>query len=137
MLAGLRILLVDDDRDGLAALEIVLADRGAHVEIATDVDGALRRIADLAPDVLLSDVGMPGRDGYALMREIRRNEPAGRRMPAIALTAFSRKQDIDQALAAGFDAHCAKPLRPLELLRLIAQVARLHGRGTAGESAPL
>ena len=136
LLAGLRILLVDDDRDGLAALEIVLADRGAHVEIATDVDGALRRIADLAPDVLLSDVGMPGRDGYALMRELRATEPAGRRVPAIALTAFSRKQDIDQALAAGFDAHCAKPLRPLELLRLIARVARLRDRGIDGESAP-
>ena len=134
LLAGLRILLVDDDRDGLAALEIVLADRGARVEIATDVDGALRRIADFAPDVLLSDVGMPGRDGYALMRELRRTELGGRRVPAIALTAFSRKQDIDQALAAGFDAHCAKPLRPLELLRLIARVARLHDRGTDGES---
>jgi PAS domain S-box-containing protein len=134
LLAGLGILLVDDDRDGLAALEIVLADRGARVEIATDVDGALRRIADFAPDVLLSDVGMPGRDGYALMRELRRTELGGRRVPAIALTAFSRKQDIDQALAAGFDAHCAKPLRPLELLRLIARVARLHDRGTDGES---
>ena len=134
LLAGLRILLVDDDRDGLAALEIVLADRGARVEIATDVDSALRRIADFAPDVLLSDVGMPGRDGYALMRELRRTEAGGRRVPAIALTAFSRKQDVDQALAAGFDAHCAKPLRPLELLRLIARVARLHDRGTDGES---
>ena len=68
------------------------------------------------------------------MREIRRTEPAGRHVAAIALTAFSRKQDIDQALAAGFDAHCAKPLRPLELLRLIARVARLHDRGVAGES---
>ena len=135
LLASLRILLVDDDRDGLAALEIVLIDRGARVEIAADVDGALRRFADFAPDVLLSDVGMAGKDGYALMREIRRSEPAGRRVPAIALTAFSRKHDIDQALAAGFDAHCAKPLRPLELLRLIARVARLHERGTAGESA--
>jgi PAS domain S-box-containing protein len=134
LLAGIRILLVDDDRDGLAALEIVLADRGARVEIATDVEGALHRMADFGPDVLLSDVGMPGRDGYALMREIRRTEPAGRRVPAIALTAFSRKQDIDQALAAGFDAHCAKPLRPLELLRLIARVARLHDRGTGGEA---
>ncbi len=68
------------------------------------------------------------------MRELRRTEVGGRRVPAIALTAVSRKQDIDQALAAGFDAHCAKPLRPLELLRLIARVARLHDRGTDGES---
>jgi len=133
MLAGLRILLVDDDRDGLAVLEIVLADRGAHVGIATDVDGGLRRMADFAPDVVLSDIGMPGQDGYALVRAIRSSEPPGTRVPAIALTAFSRKQDVEQALAAGFDAHCPKPLRPLELLRLIARITR--GRLDAGKPA--
>jgi PAS domain S-box-containing protein len=136
LLRGIKILLVDDDRDGLAALEIVLADRGAHVEIATDVDGGLRRMADFAPDILLSDVGMSGKDGYALMREIRRAEPPGRRVSAIALTAFSRQRDVDQALAAGFDAHCAKPLRPLELLRLIARVTRLHERPAGTPATP-
>ena len=135
LLAGIRILLVDDDRDSLAALEIVLSDRGARVEVATDADAGLRRLADFGPDVLLSDVGMPGKDGYALIREIRRTEPAGHRVPAIALTAFSRGQDVDQALAAGFDAHCAKPLRPLELLRLIVRVTLPHDRGSAGEPA--
>ena len=125
LLAGVRILIVDDDRDGLAVLEIVLADRGARVEVATDADSCLRLMATFAPDVLLSDVGMPGKDGYALLREVRRAETAGRRVPAVALTAFSRKQDIDQAMAAGFDAHCAKPLRPLELLKVIAKVAGL------------
>jgi PAS domain S-box-containing protein len=134
LLGGIKILLVDDDRDGLAALEIVLVDRGARVEIATDVEGGLRRMAEFAPDILLSDIGMPGKDGYALMREIRRSEPPGRRVPAIALTAFSRQQDLDQALAAGFDAHCAKPLQPLELLRLIARVTRLHDQ-LAGRAA--
>jgi CheY-like chemotaxis protein len=92
------------------------------VHAASDVDSALALLDSVRPDVLVSDIGMPGKDGYALMREIRRAEPPGRRVPAIALTAFSRQQDIDQALAAGFDAHCAKPLRPLELLRLIARV---------------
>ena len=124
LLGGVKILLVDDDRDGLAALEIVLVDRGARVQIATDVESGLRRMAEFAPDILLSDIGMPGKDGYTLLREIRRAEPPGRRVPAIALTAFSRQQDVEQALAAGFDAHCAKPLRPLELLRLIARVTR-------------
>jgi len=134
MLQGVKILLVDDDRDGLAVLEIVLADRGARVEVATDANGGLRRMAEFEPDVVLSDIGIPGGDGYTLMREIRRTEPADRRVPAIALTAFSRKQDVDQALAAGFDAHCAKPLRPLELLRTIARVARLSER--TGKPAP-
>jgi PAS domain S-box-containing protein len=134
MLAGLKILLVDDDRDGLAVLEIVLADRGARVEIATDVDVGLSQMVHFAPDIVVSDIGMPGQDGYSLMRAIRRAEPPGTRVPAIALTSFSRKQDIDQALAAGFDAHCPKPLRPLELLRLIARVTRAHGR-LVGKSA--
>ena len=129
MLRGLRILLVDDDRDGLAVLEIVLADRGARVEIATDVDGGMRQMAQFRPDVVVGDIGMPGQDGYALMRAIRRAEAPGTRVPAIALTAFSRKQDIDQALVAGFDAHCPKPLRPYELLRLIARVTQ----GRAGK----
>ena len=136
LLGGVRILLVDDDRDGLAALEIVLVDRGALVEVATDVDGGLRRMAAFDPDVLLSDIGMPGQDGYALMREIRRAEPPGRRVPAIALTAFSRQRDIDQALAAGFDAHCPKPLRPLELLRLIARVTRVRERSAGQGTTP-
>jgi PAS domain S-box-containing protein len=128
LLAGLDILIVDDDRDGLAILEIVLADRGARVEVAIDFDDCLRRLETFRPDLLLSDVGMPGKDGYALMRAVRSAERGARRVPAIALTSFSRRQDIDQALAAGFDAHCAKPLRPLELLGLIARVARAPGR---------
>jgi hypothetical protein len=128
MLCGLRILLVDDDRDGLAVLEIMLADRGAQVQIATDVASGLRRMADFGPDVVLSDIGMPGEDGYTLIRAIRGAQPPGRAVAAVALTAFSRKQDVDQALAAGFDAHCAKPLRPLDLLRVIARVARLRER---------
>ena len=135
MLAGLKILLVDDDRDGLAVLEIVLADRGARVEIATDVGAGLRRMLDFAPDLVLSDIGMPGQDGYALMRAIRRAEPPGTRVPAIALTAFSRGQDVEQVLAAGFDAHCPKPLRPLELLRLVARVTRGRGGADAGKAA--
>ena len=135
MLAGLKILLVDDDRDGLAVLEIVLADRGARVEIATDVGAGLRRMLDFAPDLVLSDIGMPGQDGYALMRAIRLAEPPGTRVPAIALTAFSRGQDVDQVLAAGFDAHCPKPLRPLELLRLIAGIARGRAGADGGKAA--
>jgi len=139
LLAGLRILVVDDDTDGLAILQLVLAERGARVDLASDVDGALRSMQSARPDLLLSDIGMQGRDGYALLRELRRAEGGGRRLPAIALTSFSRQQDVDQALAAGFDAHCAKPLQALELLRVIARVARRDGApatAVAPESAP-
>ena len=134
-LEGIRILVVDDDRDALAVLQIILADRGARVEIARNYEEALRRLASFRPDVLLSDVGMPGKDGHALLREVRRMEPGQQHVPAIALSAFARDQDVVQALAAGFDAHSAKPLQPLELIRLISELARLHGP-RAPESAP-
>ncbi len=76
-------------------------------------------------DVLVSDIGMPGRDGYQLMEELRRRDATvGRRTPAIALTAFARAKDVDAALAAGFDAHCAKPVRPTELITAILAAAR-------------
>ena len=126
-LDGIRILVVDDDNDALAVLQIILADRGAQVEIARNYEEALRRLASFRPDVLLSDVGMPGKDGHALLREVRRMEPGHAHVPAIALSAFARDQDVVQALAAGFDAHSAKPLRPRELIRLISELARLHG----------
>ncbi len=132
LLAGLRILVVDDDQDALANLEIVLADRGARVEVANDFDSGLAKLESFGPDLLLSDIGMPGKDGHALMRHLRRSDGPGKHVPAIALTSFSRQQDVALALAAGFDAHCAKPLRPLELLRVIARVAHLDRRPRAG-----
>jgi CheY-like chemotaxis protein len=78
------------------------------------------------PDLLVSDIGMPGRDGYDLVRELRRREALvpGRtgRLPTIALTSFTREQDRQQALAAGFDLHCPKPVRPLALVQQIRQL---------------
>ena len=125
-LDGLEILVVDDDADANAMLQIILADRGARVRAAASVDAALAQFDAAWPDVLVSDIGMRGRDGYDLIREVRRRQALaqpGRRPPlaAIALTSFSRPQDVAQALAAGFDRHCAKPLRPLNLVQQIAQ----------------
>lgn len=120
---GLRLLVVDDDREAHAMLKLILGDRGAVVESAYDFEGALEALKTFTPDVLISDIGMPGKDGYALMTEVRRRELiTGVRVPAVALTAFSRAQDAAQALAAGFDGHCPKPLRPLLLLQVIQQV---------------
>jgi len=125
-LEGLEIVVVDDDAEASGMLQIILADRGARVRVASGVDEALRLFDSAWPDVLVSDIGMPGRDGYDLVREVRRRQkaldPATRpRLAAIALTSFSRPQYRAQALAAGFDEHCSKPLRPLNLVQQIAQ----------------
>ena len=122
-LDGVQLLVVDDDPEASAMLRIILSDRGAHVQIAADVESALELIAGQPFDALISDIGMAGQDGYDLILELRRHEaaqPAPRpHLPAIALTSFTRDQDRDQALAAGFDVHCGKPLRPLNLVQQI------------------
>ena len=122
-LEGVQLLVVDDDPEASAMLRIILSDRGAVVQTAHDVPTALQQLALRPFDALVSDIGMAGQDGYDLIREVRRNEAAGTtpqpRLPAIALTSFTREQDREQALAAGFDAHCGKPLRPLKLVQQI------------------
>ena len=125
-LSGLRLLVVDDDADASGMLQIILRDRGASVRVAGSSALALAALQEGGFDVLISDIGMPGKDGYELVRELRAMEQrSGRHLPAIALTSFTRGQDEAHALAAGFDAHCPKPLRPL---KLVALVARLAGR---------
>ncbi|RZI56894.1 MAG: response regulator [Rubrivivax sp.] len=125
-LAGLEVLVVDDNEEASTVLAVVLSDRGAAVRAASDAEAALLLVRARRPDVLISDIGMPGKDGYALIREIRLSDAARgvSRLPAIALTAFARDEDRLQALEAGFDAHCAKPLRPLELVRQVVLLAR-------------
>jgi PAS domain S-box-containing protein len=122
-LEGVQLLVVDDDPDASAMLRIILSDRGAVVQTANDVASALQLLAVRPFDALISDIGMPGQDGYDLIREVRRAEATRpmpqTHLPAIALTSFTREQDRVQALAAGFDAHCGKPLRPLSLMQQI------------------
>ena len=123
-LAGLRLLVVDDDADASGMLQIIMRDRGASVRVAGSSAQALAALQESDFDVLISDIGMPGKDGYELVRELRGLErQSGRHLPAIALTSFTRGQDEAHALAAGFDAHCPKPLRPLNLVGLVARLA--------------
>lgn len=120
-LRGLDVVIVDDDTDAASVLSIVLRDRGANVRAARDADGCLALISVRRPDILISDIGMPSKDGYELIRELRAKD-ADRRtphLPAIALTSFLRDKDRQDALSAGFDAHCAKPLKPHELIRQV------------------
>ncbi|MCK7501575.1 MAG: ATP-binding protein [Comamonadaceae bacterium] len=125
--AGLDILLVEDDDDSREMLAMVLGGQDAQVRTAADHDAALQRLAEGRPDVLISDIGLPGKDGCELVRRVRAAEaPGDARAPCIALTAFARPQDRDAALAAGFDTHCAKPLHPNELVAAI--LAAVRGR---------
>lgn len=120
-LADLRILVVEDDTEAREMLTLILRDRGAEVIGAQSYGEAITSVAQQRPDVLVSDIGLPGQDGYALIRELRRSE-GGAYLPAIALTAFARPTDRQLALEAGFDAHCTKPLRPNELIGLILEL---------------
>ncbi|MBC7700227.1 MAG: response regulator [Massilia sp.] len=118
-LRQLKILIVDDDPDATAMLHIILGDRGATLRANSDVAQALAMVASFKPDVLISDIGMVSHDGCELIRELRRRESqqgmdssAGQCLPAIALTSFARDSDRLQAITAGIDPHCPKPLRP-------------------------
>ncbi|MDR5856038.1 PAS domain-containing protein [Caballeronia sp. LZ062] len=126
-LAGLSILLVEDEADAREAMSAVLQSAGAAVCDADSAAAARRCIAAQAFDVVLSDIGMPGEDGYLLMRSLRE---AGWTMPAIAVTAFGTPEDKARARQAGFDMHCPKPVDPGALFRAITQLVARH-RGKA------
>jgi PAS domain S-box-containing protein len=126
-LQGLDVLLVEDDPEASEMMKVVLSDRGVRVRTACDYDSALAAVSQAWPDVLVSDIGLPGRDGCELARQVRLLEGSGvggARLPVIALTAFARPQDRDRTLAAGFDLHLAKPLKPHALLAAIARLRR-------------
>jgi signal transduction histidine kinase len=116
-LLGQRVLVVDDDSDGRQLMAHVLRDAGATVDTAGNADEALVLLRERRPDVMISDIGMPGCDGYELMTRIRQlPESDGGRVPAIALTAFVRSEDRHRALLAGFQQHLGKPVEVTELV---------------------
>lgn len=115
------ILIVEDNVDTGDMLKVVLGDEGAKVRLASDYDSALREFQAAWPELLVSDIGLPGRDGYDLIRTVRQWEREAGRAPirAIALTAFARPQDREHALAAGFNRHLDKPLQPYVLINAL------------------
>ncbi len=136
-LVGIDVLVVDNDADARSLIATILEGRGAEVRAVESAAAALAAIAARRPDVLLSDIAMPGEDGYALIRQIRQNEPpAVPPLPAAALTAYASIGDRAQALHAGFQTHLAKPIEPA---RLTTIVAALSGRAAANGAphAPL
>jgi PAS domain S-box-containing protein len=129
-LQGIRVLAVDDDRDSLELLRRILGSRHAEVETASSVEEAMAKFGRSPPDVVLSDIGMPGKDGYDLIRLIRQH-PSGATTPAAALTALARADDRTRALTAGFQSHVAKPVAPAEVVAMVHSLASLRSRGTA------
>jgi signal transduction histidine kinase/ActR/RegA family two-component response regulator len=125
LLSGLRVLAVDDDVDTLEVLRLVLQDKGAGVLVASSVSEALDALRDAPVDVLISDLGMPGADGYDLIRQVRtmERETRGQPMPAVALTAYASDEDRTRALAAGFQTYVAKPVDPMQLVEVTARAA--------------
>ena len=119
-LDGVRALIVDDEADALELIQRVLENQGAHVSTVRSGDAALRLLETTTPDVLISDIGMPGLDGYQFLRRMRAAEPRERRIPALALTAFARPDDRKHAILAGYQAHLAKPFDMAELAIVVA-----------------
>ena len=120
-LKGVRALVVDDEQDALALVRRILEESQATVGTALSADEALRALESGEFDLLISDIGMPGRDGYDLAREMRSR---GILIPAVALTAFARAEDRAKALRSGYQAHVTKPVNAVELLTTVAALSR-------------
>jgi len=124
-LDNVRVLLVEDDRDTRELVSDALTACGAEVRTAGDVDGALEIGRHYAADVLITDIAMPGKDGYDLLAAFRELSPTHRRIPLIALTALAGREHRTKVLAAGFERHVAKPIDPDDLVAIVAEtVAR-------------
>lgn len=123
-LDGISIVLVEDDADGREALALMLQIAGARVVAVDSVHAALEALDTTKPHVLVSDIGMPDEDGYALIRRLREHEAArGDRVPAIAVTGYVRPEEHARLLAAGFQCHLRKPIEPHELVGAVASLA--------------
>jgi PAS domain S-box-containing protein len=127
---GLRVLVVDDEEDARRLVAMILEDCGCQVTMAGSVQEAIGNFAERAPDLLLSDIGMPGENGYDLIRKVRAlPHDAGGDVPAAALTAYARPEDRRNMLNAGYSIHLPKPVEPAELVAVVATLSRFMQRG--------
>jgi len=130
-LGGLRVLLVEDDPSTQDALQAILVRGGAEVSVVANAHDAVRLIENWQPDVIVSDIGLPDQDGYDLIRRVRALAPGrGGSIPAVAVTAYARDDERRRALAAGFQAHLAKPVDPHSLLEALGKVMTHNERAT-------
>jgi PAS domain S-box-containing protein len=124
-LDGVRVMVVDDDSDTREMLRLMIGQLGAEVKACASSEEAMGALTEWNPDVIVSDIEMPDEDGYELIRKVRGSEsyPDGRKVPAVALTAYGRVEDRLRALSAGYQMHIAKPAEPVELAVVIATLA--------------
>jgi signal transduction histidine kinase/CheY-like chemotaxis protein len=127
-LEGVRVLIVDDEPDGRELAATVLEHAGAETRVAASAAEAIAVLERERIDVLVTDIEMPGEDGYALLRRIRTLDSPAARMPVAALTAYAGAHDRERVLAAGFQVHVAKPVHPEELTAVVAGLVRAAGR---------
>ena len=126
---GVRILIVDDDRESCEVMLEALHGFGASVWFATSATEAIRKLPECAPDLVLSDIAMPGRDGYAVLDEVRQVQTAlGRRVPVAAVSAHAHAEDRQRAIAAGFDQYLAKPVDPAALASTVKALVAIGSR---------
>jgi CheY-like chemotaxis protein len=126
-LGGVKVLVIDDEEDSVETIKRILQRHGAEVRGAYSMEEGLREFTQFAPNVVLSDIGMPEHDGYELIARLRRL-PGGRTVPAVALTALARSEDRTRALRAGFQLHVAKPVDFTELVAVVQNLAALRDR---------
>ena len=129
-LRGVKVLVVDDERDTREILSVMLVRYGTEIRTAGSVAEAMEILSTWQPDLLVSDIGMPVEDGYVMIEKLRALPPEqGGQIPAVALTAFASPVDREKALASGFQRHLSKPVEPVELAKV---VARVLGRSEEG-----
>ena len=125
LLAGLKLLLVEDDDASRETIAALLEQEGAEVTATASVDEAVRALEAARPDVVVSDIRMPGQDGYALIRRLREaGDTSGPEIPAVALTGFGRDSDRSRAISEGFQMHLAKPVDGKRLAGAVASLLR-------------
>ena len=124
-LTNVKVLVVDDEAGAREIVTAILVQAQAEVRTAESADQALAVMEEWTPDVLVADIGMPGVDGYELIRRVRARGPRnGRNIPAAALTAFARTQDRLRVLSAGYQTHIPKPVQPAELVTVVVSLVK-------------
>jgi Response regulators consisting of a CheY-like receiver domain and a winged-helix DNA-binding domain len=119
--------VVDDNADTLELVSFILEEYGTEVITAASAIEAIAAIAQSQPNILISDIAMPGIDGYSLIRKVRTlSSERGGQIPAIALTAYASKEEGTRLLDSGFQMHIAKPVDPAELVAVVANLAQTH-----------